>query len=382
MKKHAKRRAGGLAVYVTSHGFGHLHRTAAVLNRMPTRIPVVIRSRPDLSNHWRERLQRPADLERYIWDAGAVNPAGDSMATDGAATLEQAAQAYREAMANVDEEASFLEERKIAAVLCDAPAVPLVAASRAGVPRFLMSNFTWADIYEPYARRLGGEARHLVAELRRAYRHASGVFRIEPALRMSWLSQVENMGMVVNRRRERRAELCRKVGVAHAARLVYIYVGRYGQSDLGWSRLERFAKQGIHFLSYHPAPGAQPANLHVVPSAEWPGGDLIASSDAILAKAGYGTATEAMACGTPMIYPPRTGFAEFRVLDRALRAWGGGIPISSREFRAMRLEKALSTAFRMQPGPPPFAADGADRIAEYLEYVCEPPAVRPRTARV
>ena len=27
----------------------------------------------------------------------------------------------------------------------------------------------------------------LVAELRRAYRHAAGLFRIEPALRMSWL---------------------------------------------------------------------------------------------------------------------------------------------------------------------------------------------------
>ena len=39
-----------------------------------------------------------------------------------------------------------------------------------------------------------------------------------------------------------------------------------------------------------------------------------------------------------MIYPPRRGFAEFRSLDRALRTWGGGIPLSSRDFRAMRLE--------------------------------------------
>jgi hypothetical protein len=347
-----------------------LHRTAAVINRIRKEVPVVILSSPDLFEHWRERLRRPVELEPYLWDAGAVNPAGDSMATDGAATLERAAKAYLGAMTHVDADARFLAERQIAAVLCDAPAVPLVAASRANVPRFLMSNFTWADIYAPYARKLGGEAQRLVAELRRAYRHASGVFRIEPALRMSWLSQIKNVGMVVNRGRDRRAELRRKLGLAKADKLVYTYIGRYGQGDLGWSHLEGFGAAGVHFLSYHRAPGAQPANFHVVPSADWPGGDLIASCDVILAKAGYGTVTEAMACGTPMIYPPRRGFAEFRVLDRALRAWGGGVPISSRDFQTMRLEKALETAFRVRPGVPPFPSDGAARIAKYLEALC------------
>jgi hypothetical protein len=372
MKQHPGRRGRGLAVYVTSHGFGHLHRTAAVVNRIPLEVPVVIRSHADLFAHWRERLRRPVELEPYLWDAGAVNPPGDSTSTDGAATLEVAAKAHFGAMAHVDDDARFLKRRRIAAVLCDAPAAPLVAASRAGIPRFLMANFTWADIYAPHARRVGGDALRLLAELRRAYRHASGVFRIEPALRMAWLSPVKNVGMVVNEGRDRRAELRRKLRLARRARLVYIYIGRYGQTGLSWTRLERFAEQGIHFLAYHPVPGAQPANLHVVPSAEWPGGDLIASSDAILAKAGYGTVTEAMACGTPMIYPPRRGFAEFRALDRALRAWGGGVPLSSRDFRGMRLENALKSALRLRPGPPPFPPDGAARIARHLGALCRP----------
>ena len=53
-----------LAVYVTSHGFGHLNRTAAVLNRIPPDVPVTIRSHPNLFDHWRERLTRPVELER------------------------------------------------------------------------------------------------------------------------------------------------------------------------------------------------------------------------------------------------------------------------------------------------------------------------------
>ena len=123
-------------------------------------------------DHWRERLRRPAALEAHVSDTGAVNPPGDSAATDGGATLELAARVHAEAMARVDDEAARLRDGGAAAVLCDAPPVPLVAARRAGVPGFLLANFTWADIYAPHARRLGGSAPALVAEIRAAYRQA------------------------------------------------------------------------------------------------------------------------------------------------------------------------------------------------------------------
>src|SRR5439155_24525097 len=129
----------------------------------------------------------PVDLEAYVSDVGVVSPPGDSTATDGPATLALAARVHSEAMTRLDDEVDRLREQGIAAVLCDAPAVPLVAARRAGIPGFVMSNFTWADIYAPHARPVGGDALRLVAELRRAYRHAAGLFRIEPALRMAWL---------------------------------------------------------------------------------------------------------------------------------------------------------------------------------------------------
>jgi hypothetical protein len=358
-----------VAVYVTSHGFGHLNRTAAVVNRISRRIAVSIRSNPNLFDHWRQRVTRPIELGAYVSDSGAVNPPGDSNATDGRATLELAMRVHAEATARLDEEVDWLRQHRIDAIACDAPAVPLVAARRAGIPGFVMSNFTWADIYAPYARQVGGDALRLVADLRSDYRHATALFRMQPALTMSWLKPAMDVGLVVNQGRNRRAELVRALGLARRARVVYLYVGRYGQADLDWSRLERLGERGIHFVGYDPAPGGGPGNLHVIPSAEWPGGDLIASTDAVVAKAGYSTACEAMASGTPMIYPPRRGFAEFRSLDRALRSWEGGIPISSREFQGFRLEQALERALSIEPGPPPYTADGAVRIATHLAEV-------------
>ena len=69
---------GGLVVYVTSHGFGHLNRSVAVINKMPLCVPVTIRCDPNMFAHWHERLTRHATLEPHISDAGAVNPPGDS----------------------------------------------------------------------------------------------------------------------------------------------------------------------------------------------------------------------------------------------------------------------------------------------------------------
>ncbi len=77
-----------------------------------------------------------------------------------------------------------------------------------------------------------------------------------------------------------------------------------------------------------------------------------------------------MVAGTPILYPPRTGFAEYRALDRALRAWGGGVPLSARDFAGLNLERALEHAFALDPGPPPFPADGAARVAERLAQTC------------
>ncbi len=366
-------RQGGIAVYVTSHGFGHLNRSVAVINKVPPAIPVVIRSDPSLFSHWRERLARPADLEPHVSDAGAINPPGDSASTDGPGTLLRAAEVHARAMTEVDAEAAKLAVEGTAVILCDATPVPLVAAHRARIPGFLLANFTWAEIYAPYARKVGTEAaRDTVRAVQSAYKHASAVFRAAPSLRLSGIAPIIDVGMVVTPGVDRRVELRASLGLRPADKVVYFYIGRYGQADLGWGRARL---DGVHFVGFPPAPPGDLANLHVVPADRWTGADLAASADAIVAKAGYGTACEAMAARVPLIYPPRFGFAEHRALDQALRQWGGGIPVSSRDFRELRLARPLAQAFAARPGPPHQPTDGADRVvATLIEAIANPAA--------
>jgi hypothetical protein len=136
--------------------------------------------------------------------------------------------------------------------------------------------------------------------------------------------------------------------------------------------LEAYAAKGVHFVGYHSAPAGPLQNLHLLSPSEWHGSDLIASTDALVAKAGYGTVCEAMAGSTPIIYPPRRGFSEFRALDRSLRSWSGGIPVPARDFRELRLDRALDRAFHLGPLKPPFPTDGAAWVARHLAGLCRP----------
>jgi hypothetical protein len=355
---------GGIAVYVTSHGFGHHNRVVSVINEIPREIPVTIRSAADLDRAWGERLTRPARLDAAVWDAGVVNPSGDSAATDGRASMERARAFHSHALGRVDAEADRLRAEGTVCVLCDIPPLPLVAARRAGIPGYLLANFTWSEIYAEYAARMGAAEARFVEEVGACYGAATAAFRAEPALPLREVERQIDVGLVVCRGRDRRAELRALLGLERNARVVYLYLGRYGQSDLPWGRLAEYDE--VHFVGFHRPPGGMPGNVHVVRAEEWTGSDLLASSDAAFAKAGYGSTSEAMAAGTPMIYPPREGFAEHAALHGALRRWSGGVPISDAEFRALDLGRALKRAFGVSAGDAPLRVDGARRVAEHL----------------
>ena len=340
-------RTGGLAVYVTSHGFGHLNRTAAVLNRGS-------RGRSD-----HDQVE-PESVSRTGVSGCGGRPSSSRLSRTRARSIRRAIARPPTDRRRLRWRREFMPRRSCgsttrssawcgksnAAVLCDAPALPLLAARRARIPGFLMSNFTWADIYAPVrpeCRRRGARIRPPAAG--GLPECATATFRVEPALRMSWLPPVWNAGMVVNQVKDRGVELTAIARPQEVGRSWFTCMSgdmaRAISTGRGWA-VHGGRRRAFRDVS-SPA-RRRPSNLHAVSSPDWPGGDLIASCDVVFAKAGYGTACEAMASGTPLIYPPRHGFAEHRSLDRCLRDWGGGVPISSREFRSLRLNRALERA--------------------------------------
>lgn len=354
----------GIVYFVTSHGFGHLNRAAAVVEAIPPHVPVVVKTHRDLFARWRESVRRrPCELLEGVFDCGAVHPPGESSLVDRTATLAKYEQVHAAALERLDREVAFLRGNSIAAVVSDIAPLPLLAAKEAGIPGILVANFTWSDIFEKYVGDSSFEHRELLRQMRHEYAQASLVLRAQPAIESDVTDRVCDVGLVTRRGRNRRSELTGELDLPRDSQLVYMYVGRYGQDDMAWDTLARLSD--FQFVSYHSLPVRFP-HWHVLDPARWPPRDLAASVDAMVAKAGYGTVTDAMTHRTPLIFPPRVGFAEHRILAAGLRRWGGAISISTREFKQLHLRGALELACQMTPGRSPWPTDGARRCARAI----------------
>ncbi len=363
-----------VAVYVTNHGFGHINRVVAVLNHLPESVRITVRADPDVNVALRQRLRRGFEFGEFPSDQGTVSPPGQNSRTDIPATFERL-KARLDAIEKASAaEIRWLRESDVTAVYADASPIPMSLAAEAGIPAWLAANFTWDEIHADLLKQadpsevpedLRTFVTAAVERMRSACSQAT-LLRCWPHTPMFGIgNRSENVGLVVNPARFIRDELNERFGLGPETSLIYFYVGRYGVEELPWRKLDALPKRFV-FIGLHPPGQDLPGRFVTVDPTEFTGADLLASCDAAVVKAGYGAVAEAMAAGTPVIYPPRSGFVEFEYLDQALRAWPGGIPVTDRDFSNLELESALNAAVAGRAEPPDVPSDGAARIARIL----------------
>ncbi len=347
--------------YITAHGFGHLNRSLAVIDHLAAEFDIHVRTHRSLLPQVRQ--SSPAGIATGLYDPEEwpVHPAGDSSGIDVERTFERFAQLAKMAQSLIEREAELLGGIRPHLIVSDIAVIPLAAAARLGITALLLANFTWVDILGSY-RTHALSARSTICALSQLYGQATALLRAEPAMRMDWFRRTHELGLVCRPARSRRAALRKALGLARGAKLIYVYVGRYGQSDMRWDRL---AKLPYHFVAYQTL-GGSCDNWHVVDPAQWPASVLIGSVDACLCKAGYSTVADCMRAKVPLIFPPRQGFAEHQVLRKALIHWGAGITISGRDFRELRWARAIEAACSIRPRKPPWPTAGAKKAANLI----------------
>jgi hypothetical protein len=345
-----------IVYHITSHGFGHAVRSAAVVNEIPPDVPVLVRTMVPRSILEQE-IHRPFDLQEVRFDCGAVQL--DALVVDQRATLETYAQIDAENQGRLAQEAAFLKHVGARLVVSDVASFPFRIAKTAGLPSVAIGNFTWAGIYEPYLFH-EPEFAGLVDRLRAEYALADMCVRLPFAMSMKEFPRRINAPLVCRPVTPIRERLAREYGLDASLRWVQLYVG-HGPSEFDMQRLGSIP--GTVFLQLGTVAREGPA-VQIDPRT-FAGQDVASACDAVLAKPGYGIAADCVAGGTPLIYCSRDDFAEFFVLDEELRQWGLGVCIAPDEFLTGDLRPALQQAFAF-PKRAPAAYEGAARVADYL----------------
>ena len=358
-----------VAFYISGHGFGHASRQIEIINAFARRRPDVgILLRTSVARWLLDRtIVPPFAIDDRPCDTGVVQI--DSLHLDPAASIARADAFHRTLDARAETDAAVLKAHGVALVIADAPPLGCAAAARAGIPSYVVSNFTWDWIYEGYAEYLPAAPR-LIPAIQAAYREATGAWRLpmhggfatfadgacpadaSPARR-------RDVPFVARHATRTRAETRARVGLPLERKLALPSFGGYGLAGLDITKLTLGDGWDV----------VQPMTETAIYDAGLRYEDLVGAVDAVVTKPGYGIISECIAHGTAIVYTARGRFVEYDVLAREMPKYLRCAFIDNATLVAGRWRDALDAAVHAPPPPQRPRTDGADVIAAMMASV-------------
>jgi len=345
-----------LVVSISGHGFGHVAQTAPILNLLHERMPqlrLTVRSSVAIEQ-LRSRIRAPFTHLGSEGDIGMVM----SSAIDVLAAASRAA--YRAFHADWDArvraEADLLRQLGADMVFSNVGYLPLAGAQRAGIPNAALCSLNWADIYRHYC---GDDA--VAAQIQTCYANADAFLRATPGMAMRDLKQLIPVAPIAAVGSNRRAELDRMLQLTPGEKLVLVSLGGIA-SRLpieNWPRIG-----GVRWLVQQSWQAHHPDAI-ILESLPLSFGDILASSDALICKPGYGSFVEATCSGIPILYINRADWPEAPALIEWLQRNGVCREVSRSALEQGNLAADLEEIWNA-PKAQPVIPDGAVQAADWL----------------
>jgi hypothetical protein len=344
-----------LLVDISAHGLGHLAQTAPVLAALRRELPeltLTIRS-----GHSRARLMhRIAEPFTHLdvaSDFGFVMH--NAIDIDYAASAERYRQFHADWPRRVAEEADVLQQTGAQLVLANAAYLPLASATLAGMPSIGMCSLNWADLFGHY---FGTQewAIPIHRQILAAYNSADVFLCLAPGMPMLDFANRREIGpiggLTTSPRQRLRIDLATALGLDENARWVLIAMGgmEFRLPIEGWPQIP-----GLQWLCAHSwAVQRDDVRAFDSPGNELAFTDILAASDAVLTKPGYGTFVEAACNGVPVLYVPRDDWPEEAFLAQWLNQYGRCATVSRDALQAGNLLTALNSLWQQPPRDLPY----------------------------
>lgn len=294
-----------LLVDISSHGYGHVSQTSAVVNELVNLVPelrVTVRTTAP-HDFLKSRLQCEFKHIPVAFDFGM------KMASAVDVQIVESAAAYREFHADwqhkVEREAKAMRQLKPDLLLANVPYLSLAAARSAGVRAAGMCCLNWADIYGHYC--VGdAESRVIHEQMVEAYRCAGCFIKVQPAMEMPDLGTTHSINPIARIGRSQRALVARACSLREGEKLVMVAMGgmEFRLPMQNWPNLP-----GVRWI-VPEAWEIRRDDTTAFESLHLPFVDVLASCDALISKPGYGTFAEAACAGVPLLYVTRHDWPE------------------------------------------------------------------------
>lgn len=345
-----------LVVSISGHGFGHIAQTAPILNRLHESLPqlkLTIRTSAPLS-HLRTRIHVPFEHLQSNGDIGMVM----SSALDvSVAESQHAYQAFHADWAlRVSDETKLLRDLDADAVFSNVGYLPLAGAQQAGIPNAAMCSLNWSDIYRHYCGK-----NEIASQIQNCYAKTDAFLRVTPGMAMSDLPNLVPIGPIAEMGEYKRCELNHHLQLSKEEKLILVSMGGIASRFPieHWPHID-----GVHWLVQDSWQVSRP-DVISIESLQMNFSDLLASSDALFCKPGYGSFVEAACSGTPVLYVNRPDWPESPALTGWLQQHGRCCEISRDQSENGKFAEELASVCH-EPRPENVLPSGVDQVVNWL----------------
>lgn len=351
-----------IAYFISSHGFGHAARAAAVMQAIADYNPCVQFEIFTAVPAWffQDSLTVPFNYHHLITDFGLSQKT--PFQSDLGDTLRSLNEFYpitSTRLADISKTFRRLESRII---ICDIAPMGLLVAKEVGIPSVLVENFTWDWIYQQYAT-INKDINKHIKYLRPIFESADYHIQTEPICSRKSPDLVT--APVSRKPRTSGDQTRQRLGLLTDGNVVLITTGGIPQSYDFIQKLDRL--RGITFV----LPGAGPEieirdNLIILPhQSDFYHPDLANACDAVVGKVGYSTLAEVYHAGVPFGYVARSNYNESGPMVDFIKQQMSGLALEESEFHdgdwISKIRELLALPRVHRKGP-----NGAGQIGKFI----------------
>jgi hypothetical protein len=307
-----------IVYYVSAHGYGHGVRSADILralNALRAQQPLfVVSGLPKAFFDSRLGDARYHHRNQTL-DVGMVQL--DSIRCDPEATLTQLEHLCRKSAELVSREIDFFRANRVGLVVADIPGIPLEAAYRERIPRLAVGNFGWDWLYSYYVDS-NPRWKPIVELFGEEYSKTDLLLRLPFCEEMGAFPRVEDIPLVASAGTNRREEIAGLTGCDVSKKWILLSFTSLDWDNAALLRVEEL--ESYEFFTVLPLYWKR-RNIHCLDRAAVPFADVVASVDGVLSKPGFGILSECAVNCKPLLYADRTDFAEYQILEAALKKY-------------------------------------------------------------
>ena len=314
--------------YITDHGKGHATRSIAIIRELQKDYEVIVRN-SNSEDLIKQSLQN-IKLISGKTDQGSIIK-NNGISIDKVKTKNKIEKWIHQFEKNSIKESRLISKYSPNLIISDVSAMPLISAKKNGIPSIVISNFSWHDVIDF----ISNDKSNLLLE---AYQNADFSIKLPFGTKMGHFKKQKQVGLVCRKTTQSKEKIRKKLKIKNSDKVVLFALGNSKQ------KISCQDEKNIKVLSM----GTNIQNCQFLDLSNWiEGQNIVAASDLVICKCGYGFVSECFTNNVPFYYVSDDNHIEQKSISDQLRKIGINNRINLDGLSNFRTSSYLFTAKKL-----------------------------------